>query len=346
MRTVKRRKRKPSRKSRGGAAFESSEPTVTLTKGFFINGEYIHYYKVHCNHCDYYIRDRDNKYIVVVSNQKQYLFRLNDGKAVMLPQSETNALVDTIRKKYDPKLPFQFKKILQDQKIIYFTPGECIHYQEFREAKRKLIELNTILRQKCKHLRLSLDYIYNLDVPTDGVVEALFTTSTDELILCLHNEKGCISSIVLKGDNHTIELLSTTGMSYYQKGYNNLLRCVAMILARFISPEVQTITSGAVNPISAITLLKHFGGYLPPHEKNDGFIEFKQRAMFMANKSRTNTVMNRSGYTAKDYQLIHDYLDQENNRLTTLLVHVDIRDDTSAEYEAKFQSFVDKTVCE
>lgn len=337
---TKSKKRKKNNKKKvtkkwGGAAFQSEVPTVTFINAFYNNGRYLDFYKVHCNNCDYYIRDHDkNEYITIMFNGSQYLFKLNKmGESRMLSQDEFSRLVEELKSKYNPTTPLDYKRIFQLEKILTFIPGECIQYMDLEIAKRKISELNERLNVKCKNLRLSLDYVYNLDVPQGGVLQAFFSTGVDGLMLCLHNETGCISSILLKIDNSQLELFSTTGRSYYQKGYNNLLRCVVLILARFIPQDIQTVVSDAVNSISAITLLKHFGGYIPVHTKNEDFIHFKQQVMS-------------SGNTLDEFQMIDKFLNPDDDKLCSLLVYVDLLEDTSEEYEEKLQFFIDKTKCE
>ena len=96
-------------------------------------------------------------------------------------------------------------------------------------------------------------------------------TDDDGYVLCLMHNENCISSIQVEPDaavSTMLEMNSFTNPSYESRKYNKLLRFVLIFIADAImcpgenKQRFTTISSHAVNPISAWLLMGYFDYYL------------------------------------------------------------------------------------
>ena len=127
-------------------------------------------------------------------------------------------------------------------------------------VKEKIVDLNRILNTKCPNLELQCDNYYNLkghisvyeDIPFDGV------------IICLYYNGNCISSITLQvAQNGIVKIESQTDEHFQGKGFNKLLRCVAVIISAILicndtDAPFKILRSEPVNPVSAWLLISNF----------------------------------------------------------------------------------------
>jgi len=79
-----------------------------------------------------------------------------------------------------------------------------------------------------------------------------------DLILCLYNSEGCISSITfdIYKDKNTISSRTTIGCE--NKKYNKILRCVSIIISNKINKNINFLISNALNPLSVISFCNSF----------------------------------------------------------------------------------------
>tara|TARA_Y100000816_G_scaffold285531_1_gene265307 strand:- start:485 stop:1297 length:813 start_codon:yes stop_codon:yes gene_type:complete len=133
-------------------------------------------------------------------------------------------------------------------------------------------EIEKILKTRCDNL-LSLEFDF-YDVMTQGkslddfdIYDIENYSKNPSVILCLfHNEK-CISSISCKINalENAIEISSKTNENYQGKKYNLFLRyALVLIISNLyytfngMPIKFQKIISRAVNPISILSMAKHF----------------------------------------------------------------------------------------
>ena len=84
--------------------------------------------------------------------------------------------------------------------------------------------------------------------------------SNYDFMLCLNYRNRCVSSVSGKlHEPDKIELISKTEPEFEGKKFNLYLRTVFIYLMYFLRPEIHTISSVSVNPISTYVMYKHFG---------------------------------------------------------------------------------------
>lgn len=149
--------------------------------------------------------------------------------------------------------------------------------------------LNKKLSSKCTDLTFTLDFYYNLTTKHIQTYSASGYPGT--LVLCLNNPKrNCISSIeLLPKDGSNYELNSFTLNSYKNKKYNKLLRAACILIVSHLGGSV--ISSVATNPVSAYTMIKHFGAFIDTTSKyNDpvkAYLKNKRSGEALPNEIQT-----------------------------------------------------------
>jgi hypothetical protein len=154
----------------------------------------------------------------------------------------------------------------------YIITPICPDIIDLDLAKKEIDQLNKLL--KCDYLSkntISIDYIFNLKN------ESITPTNQDKynLILCLFNDKTCVSSITIsqmENYNGTKELMidSNTNDEYEGRKFNKLLRAVAIIIAKKLDDQNKFVVSNAVNPISLHLMTKYFNAVA--YDENDNEI--------------------------------------------------------------------------
>lgn len=120
-------------------------------------------------------------------------------------------------------------------------------------------ELNIELQLKCKKLKLQFGFKNQLS----GEITQ-YEDTDDFPLLCLYYNEKCISSISLYynyNNTNTIEILSRTHESYYNKKYNKLLRAITILICNkiyFCNSLIKQIMSHPNSPISAWTLKNEY----------------------------------------------------------------------------------------
>ena len=127
-------------------------------------------------------------------------------------------------------------------------------------VKEKIVDLNRILNTKCPNLELQCDNYYNLK----GHISVYEDIPFDGLIICLYYNGNCISSITLQiVKNGIVKIESQTDEHFQGKGFNKLLRCVAVIISAILicndtDAPFKILRSEPVNPVSAWLLISNF----------------------------------------------------------------------------------------
>jgi hypothetical protein len=230
-----------------------------------INGKI---YQIKINDCYFYFRVNDSvKYLLLELGTEYHILKL-DESIPDLTREEFNE----IESKIDSTDLNQIQKniFLTTKNIKRYKPTVCEKSYELEAAKSAIQELNLLLKEKCTNLTLQLDYVYNMDVP----VLTLNLSNPKSLLLCLNNNEGCVSSILISISNSDIIISSDTLLRYENKKYNKLLRCVVIIITKLLSDSFQNVISIAINPISAYLFMK-LGGIIPhDDESNEPFFTF------------------------------------------------------------------------
>jgi hypothetical protein len=167
-------------------------------------------------------------------------------------------------------------KLYDFNKIIGSTRDEI----DLTNAKRRIEQLNKMLKEKkgCNDLTIELNYYHSINLPNSELTE--YNITFQSLILCLSNREGCVSFIILNEsdiNDGNLEIDSETYTRHENKKYNKLLRCVIIIISEFLYPNIEKITSHAINPISAYLLIKYFNGTIYPNINNKLFFKFLEQ---------------------------------------------------------------------
>lgn len=138
-----------------------------------------------------------------------------------------------------------------------------------------LDHIESILKTLCgKSLSLRFDFLDSItkDIPVENIDVYDMESNKSALILCLFHGEKCISSISCKINipENAIEISSKTNSNYQGKKYNLFLRSAIIIIISQLQYEhqrktrsksktqFQKIISRAVNPISILSMAKHF----------------------------------------------------------------------------------------
>jgi hypothetical protein len=130
---------------------------------------------------------------------------------------------------------------------------------DLTRAKEQIERLNEMLHTGCPNLTLSLETVY--DPKNQDKFINSYSLDLSELLLCLYEGNSCVASItIMVRPTNNIYIDSFTNNAYRNLGLNNFLRAVAILISKQISPSIERLTSYAINPVSALLLLKNFGG--------------------------------------------------------------------------------------
>jgi hypothetical protein len=222
----------------------------------------MHIYRIIYNDYNtyFYVSEKID-YLLIQIATGYYLCKINPSAKTL-----TTDTINSISKYMIEKINFNvpgFHKELEkiNMRIIvpYFNKTDPY---DISKAQSKLVDINNILKHKCSNLSIHLDYVYNLDLPNDTISTYSDIPNLSDPILCLYNEYGCISSISYYINAKDIEIISKTEPEYEKKKYNKFLRCVSIILSKFILNTVENVFSYSVNPISTYILVSYFGGII------------------------------------------------------------------------------------
>lgn len=221
--------------------------------------------------------------------------------------------------------------IINKFNVMYITDinHTCFQSKDLNKTKQKIKELNALLKQKCNdELFLNFDYIYNLKPPDNSIQNKIYKyndelhTKPNDLLLCLYNSQGCISSIEVFINDGVIKINSKTKEDMENKKYNKLLRSAIVIISKCIDKNNNAVESEAVNYISAWLMIKTFNGTVVYNYKFFNFLQKEQK--------------DQENITFDD---IKTYYRMPNNEGLTILV--DTNDDNIRNAETVFNNVID-----
>jgi len=321
--TRKTRKTRNIRRMIGGAISRPTSHMFHLEKINEINGDII--YRIKINECYYYFYGRNKKYLLTTINDKYYMLKLDESL-----EDFDITLIDGIEESLsstNPSKRVQMMTLLQELDILhlYFNHRECPKSLNLTSAKMKLLEFNTLLKEKCDNLSLHLDYVYNQHPPSNRLVS--LNKDPSALILCLYNEYGCISSIIINIVDGIITIHSMTDTVFE---YNKLLRCTVILISLLLSEHIKRITSTAMNPISFYLLIKYFGGIVRDIEDNIVFFNFL----------KTNGIIINSD---TDYRALFELY--ENSGGFGVTIDIELTPENIEKADHAFVQILDEIVC-
>jgi hypothetical protein len=293
-----------------------------------LNGDSI--YRIRINGCYYYFYGSHKKYVLTLINDDYHMLKLDESQRDLdqkvMRRIEELLPINTMKDKY--ALINFFNDL--DVGILYFKHRECPKSLDLTNAKTTLLELNALLQKKCHNLSLHLDYVYNQHPPTNRLVS--YHNDPSSLILCLYNEFGCISSIMITIDDASIMIDSETDSSFSGRKYNKLVRCTVIILSLLLSKHIKRVTSHSINPISAYLSVKYFSGVVS--QSDDVNIDFFD---FLQQNGLEITPLT-------DYFRLFDLYKQLGDRFE-LMVHIELTQDAIENAERAFPHIVAEIVC-
>ena len=145
---------------------------------------------------------------------------------------------------------------------------------DIKKTQKKLFFLNNIIMSKTNNrLLLQLDYYKNYysQLPL-YFKESKYISKDNILILALQLDKKYISTITCEIYSTHITISSKTHEDYINRKYNLLLRTIIILLCssiKILGVNIYKIKSYVINPISELTLIKHFNA---KYCKNDKYI--------------------------------------------------------------------------
>lgn len=310
-----------------------------------INGDAI--YRVNLEGRDYYFFGQHYKYVML--GHTNQIFKLDESDEDlpketidMIEAIDFKALTENATLSWKHKVEFISKmRYLAEYNILYFNHTEC-HTIPFNldAAKKRLIELNTSLQQKCSNLSLCIDYVYNHKEDSTlelyKIYEGGMRVDPYDLVLCLYEGKHCISSISIKLLDAKLSIDSYTYYEHRNRKYNILLRCTLILISTLLSPDITHIRSFAINPASAYILITHFGGTLEANDEwNSIFLGFLKNQTVNFDVLKTDPTQ------------LKELLDLsvEQNKYWGLMIIVELNEKNITNANEQFNKILDRIVC-
>jgi hypothetical protein len=275
-------------------------------------------------------------YLLVKTDDLTHVLKINEDAPELSEENlnEINQSINTlsIRKNINTKYNiarFAFPK-------IYKPPFDL------SLAKQKILELNHIIRSKCgEALSLNIDYVYDTHAPNNYISAYNTLPPLNNIILCLYNDRGCISSITCVIDSNTLTICSGTDVPYREKKYNGMLRGAIIILAPLIDPTLVAVQSDAINPISAYLLIKYYNGIVPQHlEDNEDFYNYFGAKHGMVGEIDPDIVHN---YVVLDPT--KDFFTNFDSSIKGIVIRVHLTEPNIENANQQFGLAVDKIIC-
>ena len=320
------KKRKCKKQTMVGGATVTINNNPLLEKVNQINDQSI--YKIHLNNCDYYINQKQCDYLLVNVGDNYELLKFD----VNFPDINPSILskIESIAASNKTNI---FKMLNLRNYNVGFLYEKCFEFMDLTNAKRMVEMLNAKLKSKCSNLSLDISYLYDLHPPNQRVIS--FNNSPQNLILCLYNETGCISSIsmTLEQDNSTMTISSKTESKFENRKYNKLLRCATILLMETLPQNITHVKSDAINPISAHLLVKYLGGIIPPDkEENEELYKYLKQ---------NNIVLNENTNYKELFQTYQKRVGED----LLVSVYIQINDANVSNAKMKFDEVVNEIVC-
>ncbi len=204
--------------------------------------------------------------------------------------------------------------------IIEPYSPQCDQFLDLTVAKDIIRALNAELQPTCPWFNLHIDYLTSFPMGSTVSMYSLFSLNSfmrPPLLLCLMHRNECVSSIEMVVRNDSVEIFSNTDARYERRGFNTLLRAVAIIISKGLSESAEQVISNAVNIISALLMIKHFNAV-----SREGDI-----SKFTISPEKLDTV-------------ITDYFHQHDDGWLTTMV--ELNEDNIANARSIFHDIVDR----
>ena len=249
-------------------------PAVVFSPNSLLNIQYLtkvndkNIYQINMGDCLRYISpDNSPVYIGIIYNDALHIFNLiedgvfsDDFKALFKNIDETKIKHLSVKIRTPDSIRIvtqllQFFNSIHD--FSYIPKMPCPKLINLDIAKAVVNDLNIELNKTCPDFKINIDYVFNLE-------ESSFITSysppmVDTLLLCLFNGNNCVSSLTVKFhfmDARKMDIDSRTDSRYEGRKFNKLLRSVLIIIAKALDERKQFVSSEAINPISALLMIK------------------------------------------------------------------------------------------
>lgn len=207
----------------------------------------------------------DYKYILVEDKHKNIAYF-----ACLTDDDNTKNVPETVK---EIKQKYKYK--------IYKTDKYNFVPKDLSKAKRAIEKINDKLQRINDKLYVEIDYLFRLKPPRNKIELFRNHMPSDTIVIALcYRDYGAISTISL--DNfvsfETIKFDSTTAEKFTSFKFNKLLRSILFIvcphLKHCFQREFDSVCSYAANPISAYSMITHFGakydndfkGYVKKHD--------------------------------------------------------------------------------
>ena len=189
--------------------------------------------------------------------------------------------------------------------IIPDSPPQC-KFLDLNVAKGIIRALNIKLQETCPGFYLHIDYLTSF--PTGSTVTMYSAQQLNyfimpPLLLCLMHGNECVSSITMlmdeSIDDMTIQIFqiySRTDPRCKKRGFNTLLRAVAIMISKGLNERAEQLVSDAINITSALLMIKHFNAV-----------------------SQEGDISNRTVEPKNLDQVVKDSFYQQNGRMETMV---------------------------
>lgn len=288
------------------------------------NNKNTNIYKYKLNTEDAYF-ESSNQNIITILDDKIYIVDLSGIGLIedtlinsinkILNSENIDLLLDFYNRKdgYDYKLT-QNNVIGPLEKLgIYYVEIKSINIIDFTEAKEQIALLNK--KMNCTGYNISLGYLFQMEQNTIIKFHSIYS-----LYLCIFDKEMCISSIQIQYIDNSIVINTRTEKNYENKKLNILLCATLIIIANKLYPNIQYVTSQAVNPITAHIMHKYFKAEL-------------------YNKFGNNLECNEY-----NYKCFEDYINNNNNN-TYITTKISINEENINNAITVFHSIM-KTKCD
>ena len=193
-------------------------------------------------------------------------------------------------------------------------------------AKKIVSELNAALQPTCPELHLNIDYITSYPVGSTASLYSVVHLNAyvkPPLLLCLMHGNECVSSITMVMDessNESIEIYSRTDTRCKKRGFNTLLRAVAIMISKGLNERAEQLVSDSINITSALLMIKRFNAV-----------------------SQEGDISNRTVEPKNLDQVVKDSFHQQNNKMETM---VELNEENIANATTVFHDTLERMNCD
>ena len=288
---------------------KSKEQSVFFSSNSLLNIQYLtrvnnkNIYQIDMGDCLRYISpDNSPVYIGIIYNDILHIFNLiedgvfsDDFKSLFKNINETNIkhLSGKLRTSDSIRITTQFLQFFNSiHDFSYIPKFPCHKLINLDIAKAVVNDLNVELNKTCPNFKINIDYVFNLKEPS--FVTTYSPPMVDTLLLCLFNDNNCVASLTVKFhfmDARKIDIDSRTELRYEGRKFNKLLRSVLIIISKALDERKQFISSEAINPISALLMIKSLNAISKNYageiilDKSSTFEDIKSAIEVAPNKS-------------------------------------------------------------